>query len=174
MWSVTRDILYVLRKELSAIREHVVCLANLVMDFVSPYYNAGYDIIVTLFSCLTEKRPIDSRLALHPTPILGSCNTRRRKLEKKFAVKIIFRMFLKIYPLLQQMLKLLPSWPNALIIPEKTLFILWRTCPEIVEMSRRMLFLNSLECQHLFHAPQLSHFLTHKGHGVLNYAVFGP
>jgi hypothetical protein len=69
-------MLHVLRKELSAIREHVVCLANLVMDFVSSYYKAGYDIIVLLPSCLTEERPLDSWLALRHTPNLGRFNTR--------------------------------------------------------------------------------------------------
>jgi hypothetical protein len=42
-------MLHVLRKELSAIRENVVCHANLVMDFVIPYYKAGYDIIISFF-----------------------------------------------------------------------------------------------------------------------------
>ena len=55
--------------------EHVVCYANLVMDFVSSYYKAGYDIIVSLFSCLTEERPLYSRLTLRHTPNLGSFNT---------------------------------------------------------------------------------------------------
>jgi len=76
-------MLHVLRKELSAIREHVVCHANVVMDFVSPYYKAGYDIIVSLFSCLTDKRPLDPRLALRHTPNLGNFNTWPTNLEKK-------------------------------------------------------------------------------------------
>jgi hypothetical protein len=69
-------MLHVLRKEISAIREHVVCHANLVMEFVYPFYKAGYDIIYSLVSCLTENRPLDSRLALCHTPKLGSFNTR--------------------------------------------------------------------------------------------------
>jgi hypothetical protein len=108
MRNVTKYILYVLRKELSAIREHVVCHANLVMDFVIPYYKAGYDIIVSLFSCLNKKRRFDPRLALRHKPKLGRFNTRRMKLKKKFAVKIIFGKLLIISSLLQHILKLLP------------------------------------------------------------------
>ena len=76
-------MLHVLRKELSAIREYVVCHTNLEMDFVSPYYKAGYDIIVSLFSCLNKKHRLDPRLALRHKPNLGRFNTRRRKLENK-------------------------------------------------------------------------------------------
>jgi hypothetical protein len=37
--------------------------------------------------------------------------------SKRFTVVITFRKSIKISPVLQQMLKLLPSWPNALSIP---------------------------------------------------------
>jgi hypothetical protein len=38
--------------------------------------------IVSLLSCMTEKRPLVSRLALRHTPNPGRFNTRRRKLKK--------------------------------------------------------------------------------------------
>jgi len=55
--------------ELTAIKGRVVvCHANLVMDFVSPFFELAYDIKESLFSCLTDKPPTDARLALRHSP----------------------------------------------------------------------------------------------------------
>jgi hypothetical protein len=74
-------MLHILRKERSAVKEHVVCHTNIVMDSLCLYYRAGCDIIVSLFSCMTEKRPPVSRLVLRHTPNPERFNTQRRKLQ---------------------------------------------------------------------------------------------
>ena len=73
------------------------------------------------FPCLKDKRPFDVRLTLCRTPTLGRFNSRWRKREKKIAVINIFRKYNKYSPALQQMLKILPSWPDVVSIPEKYL-----------------------------------------------------
>jgi len=64
--------------------------------------------------CCNDKVLPDRPLVLHPKPSLRF-NSRWRKREKAFAVKITFRKSNKISPVLQQLLKILPFWPNALI-----------------------------------------------------------
>ena len=68
----------------------------------------------------------------------------RREARKRFAVIVTFRMCSKNSPVLQHMLKILPSWSDALSRTARRRYLLSGVLPpETVEMSRRILSLSS-------------------------------
>ena len=92
-------------------------------------------------SCLMAKCLPDVPLALHHTPSLKKFNSRWRKRDLRFAMKMAFRKSNKNSPVYKRCWKCcLPGRMHSVQL-QKTLFTLWSSL-EIVKISRRM-FLSS-------------------------------